>query len=194
MVSSSSEESEPSEAELYWRDMMASLVPKKGKHSAATGSVVGPASGHACVASASGHVEAASASGHVEVASASGASASGHIETAPRRKAQARDWKFAINGGQCFYEAYQGPGGNTYKNWILRCHRHDNCEKTRGVADFSTNNYGELEPLAYLHAWRDMDVPRDKVHRRCIPKFSDVSRQIDTNLQALAELNAQFLS
>ena len=125
------------------------------------------------------------ASGHVEHA------ASGQVEPATRRKAHARDWKPAINGGQCYYDAYRGPRGNLYENWSFRCHRHENCEKTRGVMASSTQRYGELEPLAYLHDWRDMAVPPDKPHRRCTPKLEDVSRFLDTNLQALADLNAQ---
>ena len=129
----------------------------------------------------------AAASGHVEAAAASG-----HVEAATRRKQHARDWKPAINGGRCCYDAYRGPRGNSYDNWTLQCHRHENCERTRGVMASSTKRYGELEPLAFLHAWRDMAVPPGKPHRRCNPKLEDVSRFVDTNLQELADLNAAF--
>ena len=64
--------------------------------------------------------------------------------------------------------------------------------KTRGVMASSTKRYGELEPLAFIHAWRDMAVPPGKPHRRCNPKLEDVSRFLDTNLQELADLNAAF--
>ena len=75
---------------------------------------------------------------------------------------------------------------------MMRCHRHDNCMKTRGIAAFSTKRYGELEPLAFLHAWRDMDVPPTKSHRQCNPKLSDIEDYINGNMDALAALNAQF--
>lgn len=174
-VSSASDQSEPSETEQYWREIMASFSKKKVKTSAASGS--GTASGP----------PAPSASPDVSVASASG-----QVEAVPRRKSQARDWKAAINGGHCFFEAYGGTGGSIYENWIFKCDRHENCMKTRGVAKFSTKNYGELEPLAFVHAWRDMVVPPTKSHRQCNPTLSDVQIQMDANMTALAELNAQF--
>ena len=71
--------------------------------------------------------------------------------------------------------------------------KHHNCQKTRGVGSFSTKRYGELEPLAYLHAWRDVDVPAHKTHRLCNPLVAEVDRQMDLNMVAFAELNARFL-
>ena len=64
-------------------------------------------------------------------------------------------------------------------------------EDTR-CRQFSTKRYGELEPLAYLHAWRDMDVPAHKSHRLCNPLVAEVDRQMDSNMAAFAELNARF--
>ena len=94
---------------MYWRDMMKSQEPSK-----------------ACLAKS-----LPSASGHGE-----NLAASGHVKAAARRKAHARDWKPAINGGQCYYEAYRGPRGNLYEHWIVRCHRYETARKNRCVGLF----------------------------------------------------------
>ena len=92
--------------------------------------------------------------------------------------------------GQCFYEAYRGPSGKTYGHWILRCLCHPHCETTRGVNSGSINKFGGLELLAYLHVWRDMDVPMGTAHRRCTPKLTDVSRDLSNpSLQSFADLD-----
>ena len=64
-------------------------------------------------------------------------------------------------------------------------------EDTR-CRQFSTKRYGELEPLAYLHAWRDMGVPAHKTQCLCNPLVAEVDRQMDLNMVAFAELNARF--
>ena len=92
----------------------------------------------------------------------------------------------------CFESYDGGSHGKAYKNWMFQCPRHENCMKTRGVGAFSEKAHGELEPLAFLHAWRDMEVPPTKSHRQCNPSKEAVADQVVANLTALAELNAKF--
>ena len=109
------------------------------------------------------------------------------------RAAKTRDWVDAVGGGSCFFDSYDGGShGKPYKNWMFQCPRHENCMKTRGCGVFSEKLHGELEPLAFLHAWRDMEVPPSKSHRQCTPSKEAVADQVLANLTALAELNAKF--
>jgi len=54
------------------------------------------------------------------------------------------------------YAPINGPG---YTNWIMRFeYRGKTWEKKRLVTDASTRRLGPLEPIAFVHAWRDMVV------------------------------------
>ena len=111
----------------------------------------------------------------------------------PRREARRRDYKPGVGGGSVYFEGYrEGEAGRLYPNWILVCNKHEGCQKTRGVGYFSTKRYGELEPLAFLHAWRDMDVLPGKTHRQCTPSVADIDAQMESHMEAFAAINAEF--
>ena len=198
-----SEQSEDSEVDNYWAEIMHSLTKGKGRPTSSPRKTVAASStADVSVASGSGEPLGTAASGPGQ-ASGGAASSSGappaplaDVRAAPgRRKPLRRDYVPAIGGGFCFYEAYVGGSSSKpYDNWIMTCPRHENCQKTRGVGAFSTSRYGELEPLACLHAWRDMDVPPGRPHRRCTPTELEIDGQMAEHMLAFAELNALFLA
>ena len=187
-----SEQSEDSEVEQYWAEIMNSLTKGKGKPTSSPRKTV--------AASSSADVSAASGPGQASggVASSSGAPPAplAGVRAAPaRRQPMRRDYVPAIGGGFCYYEAYAGgSSGKPYENWIMTCPRHANCQKTRGIGAFSVRRHGELEPLAFLHAWRDMDVPPGRPHRHCTPTKLEIDGQMAEHMLAFAELNALFLA
>ena len=178
-TSDESEESEDAELKSYWADITKSFTKKLG-----TASGSGKASGVAASSSAAPPAPAPPAP--APPAPPVGAASA-------RRQPKRRDYAPAIGGGFCFYEAYVGgSSSNSYDNWIMTCPRHEHCQKTRGVGAFSTRRHGELEPLAFLHAWRDMDVPPGRTHRRCTPTQVAIDHQMGEHMMAFAELNAEF--
>ena len=198
-----SEQSEDSEVDNYWAEIMNSLTKGKGRPTSSPRKTVAASStADVSVASGSGEPLGIAASGPGQASG--GAASSSGAPPAPladvraalgRRKPLRRDYVPAIGGGFCFYEAYVGGSSSKpYDNWIMTCPRHDNCQKTRGVGVFSTSRYGELEPLAFLHAWRDMDVPPGRPHRRCTPTELEIDGQMAEHMLAFAELNALFLA
>ena len=176
-ISSESEKSGDSEVEKYWCEIMESLRAKATQKNKKNGSSK-PAPKTVC------DPIAASASGSVDPPAPLKIAA---------RAAKTRDWVDAVGGGSCFFDSYDGGShGKPYKNLMFQCPRHENCMKTRGCGVFSEKLHGELEPLAFLHAWRDMEVPPSKSHRQCTPSKEAVADQVLANLAALAELNAKF--
>ena len=81
-------------------------------------------------------------------------------EVVPRqgRRARVPDWHESLDGVLVKYEGeYEAPGARagSFVNWCLRCPLpgHHNCMKKRHVSILSTAQHGDVEPLAYLHAW-----------------------------------------
>ena len=64
-------------------------------------------------------------------------------------------WIPALFGGDVAYDEYTTSAGKIYRNYKFRCSRHSNCEKKKG-AQFCSN-FGSIEPLAYLHAWSQVE-------------------------------------
>ena len=168
MQTESSETSDGSEVRDYWNDIVDSILKPHASDS-------GGASGVAIAAAASGD---------------------GSTIPSIRRKGIARRYLPAHGGGGCVhFERYDGgPNGRPYENWILKCPHHEGCEKTRGCGINMTQHYGELEPLAFLHAWRDMTVPPGKKHRHLNPTREQVDAKmaVPGNVAAFADVNAKF--
>ena len=60
----------------------------------------------------------------------------------------------ALMGAEVVYQQYHDrKKGTSYWNWILKCPRHANCYKKRLVTKQSTKRHGDVEALAYVHAW-----------------------------------------
>ena len=181
----SSGRDEDPEVKKYWSDIMNSIL--KPKLATATASSEGPAS-----ASGEGLV-VATASGDGVAASGEGGGHDRIVTPSVRRKGRAREYLPAIGNGVLHFEQYDGGAtGKPYENWILKCPHHTNCERTRGCGVFATKRHAELEPLAFLHAWRDVDVPPGKKHRLCNPTTEQLDAQMAENAAAFADLNAKF--
>ena len=65
-------------------------------------------------------------------------------------------WKPALFGASIDYQEYVKRDGTVYKNYTILCTRHPGCKKTKGRSDGNMRRHGELQPLAFLHAWLDM--------------------------------------
>ena len=103
----------------------------------------------------------------------------------------------AIGSGEVFYQDYvPGDGGRRYANWIFRCPHHEGCQKTMGMGPRNTTPHGELQPLAYLHIWRDTPIdPTKRNHRTTeIPpeRFHEVPTFLEDHRDELQALLDHF--
>ena len=101
----------------------------------------------------------------------------------------------AIGGtGEVFFvDKTRAVEGVMYPNWIFRCPHtaaHGRaCQKTRGVVDRNMQA-GELEPLAFLHVWRDTPPQEGNNHRTTPvprPAVLDFLETHRAELQSLAD-------
>ena len=89
---------------------------------------------------------------------------------------------------------YVFSGDRLYENWIMACPHHANCEKRRGLGPRNIAQFGPLEPLAFLMAWRDQHLGADsdaKGHNRSHPTSAavrDVFERHGADLQACRDL------
>ena len=92
------------------------------------------------------------------------------VEPAPRPPpaADRGDRWFDGNGYRVRYDPdYVAPSGVRFSaNWQLKCTNplHRKCFKKKHVNDGSTKDCGEVEPLAFLHAWAELDTPAGERH------------------------------
>lgn len=112
------------------------------------------------------------------------------VAAAPREE---RGWKPALGEGKVCYKEYRAFGvGDVYRNWIFSCPHHGgSCQRTLGVVPRNTRHHGDLEPLAFLHVWRDVP-PGPQGHRKTNPKPEDVTAFFNAYQGELAELAAQW--
>jgi len=111
----------------------------------------------------------------------------------PEERTEARDpFQPAIGGAKILYQWYVNKkSGKAYGNFILKCPRHDNCYKKRLVTRDSTARYGDMECVAYLHAWVPRDPPdEDKSHanRACNPSNAEVDAIVVAHRDELEEI------
>ena len=81
---------------------------------------------------------------------------SGDAEPEPRpkrRKFPPKEFVPSLLGAQVRYDPYRTPAGKYAPNWMLKCPTHNACFKTRQQVDAHTASHGDIEPLAFLHAW-----------------------------------------
>ena len=81
--------------------------------------------------------------------------------------------------------------GKLYKNWIFDCPHHASCQRTAGVVPKNIETHGILEPLAFLHTWRDV-VPGPYGHRKTNPKPEDVTAFFNAHQGELENLAESF--
>ena len=99
-----------------------------------------------------------------------------------------------IPGHHVSYDEWPLTGGGTYCNFIMKCNSHTPCKKTRG-AHF-TKKLGELEPLAFLHAWLQVDWNPCCLgtHAQLNPSPEAVAAVLSDHEFALQELYQQLKS
>ena len=98
----------------------------------------------------------------------------------------------ALDGCRVSYQPYIHPvtGKNAF-NYVLKCPLHSNCFKSRADTPAFRTAYGDIEPLAYLHAWAPIPWPTPggkKTHRGENTKREDVHRYAADNVDGLQEL------
>ena len=114
---------------------------------------------------------------------------------AGRVRRDARPFIPAIGGGEIYFDEYAGPassGAKAFNNWIFKCPHHAGCQRVMGDGIKNTSRHGHLEPIAFLHVWRDTP-PGEKRHRLTDPLPEDVDNFHDAHkeeLQALWEMFA----
>ena len=100
------------------------------------------------------------------------------------------NWKAALWGGSLCYDEYL-QNGAMYKNWKFKCDRHGGlCVKTKG-AQF-TSRHGTVEPLAFLHAWREVAPTAGKTHAQMNPSHAEVAEIYDVFSEELQALHASY--
>ena len=110
-----------------------------------------------------------------------------------RRPRKKREFLPAIGGGGAFYEEHRDFGfGKLYKNWIFDCPHHGGvCQRTMGVVPKNIESHGILEPLAYLHVWRDL-VPGPDGHRHTHADPAVVAAFYTRHQEELEQLAERF--
>ena len=89
-------------------------------------------------------------------------------EPRPPPAAARADFRFDGIGYRLRYDPdYVAPGGVEFSaNWQIKCNNplRKNCVKKRRVSARSTKDRGDIEPLAFLHSWAEMDAPPGTRH------------------------------
>ena len=143
-----------------------------------------------------------SSSSSAMIAPPAGAKAKGSAKTKAKAKAKAaprepKEVVPAIGPGFVFYKEYTGPFAlKAYANWTFYCKRPGcpaNCQRTLGVLPRNcklTESY--LEPLAFLHAWRDCEIDPKLGHRKSPVEDADTKRFFDNHKDELSALHSLF--
>ena len=110
----------------------------------------------------------------------------------PKRHRDDRpDWTDSIRGFLVRYDPdYVPPGGSKpVPNWRIKCKivaHGKRCEKRRGETAAFTRQYGEVEPLIWLHAWAEHTEPAaGKSHGLTNPTQQSVDRVAEASLEEL---------
>ena len=108
----------------------------------------------------------------------------------PDREADAGVEATSVGGLRVrYFGDYVTKMGKHEPHWVLYCNRcPKGCHKRRGIVPAHERMYGEIEPLAFLHAWADMEWPSKPTiptHPRDNPKPADVTRMAELHRDAL---------
>lgn len=95
----------------------------------------------------------------------------------PKRK---RNWRACVAGpGEIFMDVYSPVVGPGYQNWIIRFFHDKQWEKKRTINDQSTLLHGMIEPIAFLHAFRDLIIDGSLTNVRGKPEPPQVAALVD---------------
>ena len=109
-----------------------------------------------------------------------------------RKKSEKRPFKPAIGDGEASFQEYVNPEtGNLYSNWMFSCPHHPECFRTRGCHSANTAVHGYLEPVAFLHAWRDTP-PGERGHRLTDPSPEAVAGFFNSHHAEIEALWSEF--
>ena len=109
----------------------------------------------------------------------------------PRRPRQ--DFHAALDGAEIKYDIWTNKQGVAHPNWIIACPFHHPCIKSRKDIPAHRAVHGELECLAYLHAWLPIPIDTTKAnatHRQEDPSPAQVAAYFEAHrdeLQALRD-------
>ena len=127
--------------------------------------------------------------------------AKGKAKAKAKGKAKAKPLKPlvpAIGEGFVWYENYTAPlMHRVYGNWTFHCTREgcpNDCKRTLGVIPRNCKKFGDLEPLAFLHAWRDCTIDPRLGHRKSPVRDEDVKTFYEDHVDELEALRDMFYS
>jgi len=88
------------------------------------------------------------------------------------------------------YQPYSTPTGKAYPNYTFYCAQCKpmHCARTRGDLPKFKSTSGEIEPIAFLHVWEQVQVPPGKKHNRVNPDPCDVTVFAETHRDELTAL------
>ena len=112
------------------------------------------------------------------------------VARAPKAKKQAINESFVpgLEGAWIRYVPYEYQGKHYY-NYTITCGQHAGCTKTRGRQFCHT--FGDIEPLAFLHAWRHVEFPtspKKKSHPLDPPTPQAVEAYVNEHREDLEKL------
>ena len=102
-------------------------------------------------------------------------------EHAPRRKRDNKAWEPAVGGeGGVYLDPFKG-----YINWQFKCAR---CPERYGCEKHKKFVEGDVKPLAFLHAWHDVEPCPGKTHRNSDPTPEAVATYLAAHGAGLGDL------
>ena len=110
-------------------------------------------------------------------------------EPIPKRRRLGRKWEDGLDGAKISYKEYPKTKGGAYRNYIIKCTQgHATCTKALSRNDSSRAVHGEVEPLAYLHAWLTIDWSNSPSHSLAGPTREEVDVYVANNAEDLEVL------
>ena len=98
-------------------------------------------------------------------------------------------------GTEVTWQDYTTPSGVKYPNYGITCTQcPEGCPgRNHGDLDKFKRACGDIEPLAWLHVWERMPVPRGTKHNKLTPKSADVAAYAEANRAQLTVLRRELL-
>ena len=75
-----------------------------------------------------------------------------------RRRDDRGAWTDSIDGVKILFDPCVTPAGKHEPHFLLQCNKHG-CVKRRGCTEAHERRHGVIEPLAWLHAWHEVEWP-----------------------------------
>ena len=110
------------------------------------------------------------------------------------REREHADFKDGLDGCRVRWQAYVTPMGVPQPNFMVKCPHHNACYKTCGTIPRHQKQFGDIEPLAILHAWAKLPWAPEAggTHRGLNPTKQQVRAYAVERLVDLQNLYASF--